>query len=177
MTRWSWNSLAPAMLHRAADFSSSSAVGLFLPSRCLFSPLCSLYPLSSHWPPVASSLQLVIGFESGIVVLWDLKSKKADYRYTYDEVGHNPAHFLHREKKKKSKCFPPWFIVLVSWLHEMCWMSRTIYKSFNICHPMVLLISSISPKVQILFILPKQNVTQHVLYRRQTPVDSSPWDL
>ncbi|MFT7797567.1 syntaxin-binding protein 5 isoform X1 [Arapaima gigas] len=30
--------------------------------------------------------KLIIGFESGIVVLWDLKSKKADYRYTYDEV-------------------------------------------------------------------------------------------
>lgn len=30
--------------------------------------------------------QLLIGFESGTVVLWDLKSKKADYRYTYDEV-------------------------------------------------------------------------------------------
>ncbi|TSL47641.1 Syntaxin-binding protein 5 [Bagarius yarrelli] len=29
--------------------------------------------------------KLIIGFESGIVVLWDLKSKKADYRYTYDE--------------------------------------------------------------------------------------------
>lgn len=36
--------------------------------------------------------QLLIGFESGIVALWDLKSKKADYRYTYDEVG---EHFLH----------------------------------------------------------------------------------
>lgn len=35
---------------------------------------------------VALPLQLIIGFESGIVVLWDLKSKKADYRYTYDEV-------------------------------------------------------------------------------------------
>uniref|UniRef100_A0A4W5PQW6 Uncharacterized protein n=1 Tax=Hucho hucho TaxID=62062 RepID=A0A4W5PQW6_9TELE len=31
--------------------------------------------------------KLIIGYESGIVVLWDLKSKKADYRYTYDEVG------------------------------------------------------------------------------------------
>ncbi|KAB0365060.1 hypothetical protein FD755_009042 [Muntiacus reevesi] len=30
--------------------------------------------------------KLLIGFESGTVVLWDLKSKKADYRYTYDEV-------------------------------------------------------------------------------------------
>ena len=31
-------------------------------------------------------LQLLIGFECGFVVLWDLKSKKADYRYNYDEV-------------------------------------------------------------------------------------------
>lgn len=31
-------------------------------------------------------MQLLIGFESGTVVLWDLKSKKADYRYTHDEV-------------------------------------------------------------------------------------------
>lgn len=57
-------------------------------------PLCSISPLPSHLLPVASSLQLIIGFESGIVVLWDLKSKKADYRYTYDEVRHSPAHFL-----------------------------------------------------------------------------------
>ncbi|MED6250049.1 Syntaxin-binding protein 5, partial [Ataeniobius toweri] len=35
--------------------------------------------------------KLIIGFESGIVVLWDLKSKKADYRYTYDEVGKSPC--------------------------------------------------------------------------------------
>ncbi len=33
-----------------------------------------------------SFLQLLIGFECGIVVLWDLKSKKADYRYNHDEV-------------------------------------------------------------------------------------------
>ncbi|XP_027003411.2 syntaxin-binding protein 5a isoform X2 [Tachysurus fulvidraco] len=33
--------------------------------------------------------KLIIGFESGIVVLWDLKSKKADYRYTYDEAIHS----------------------------------------------------------------------------------------
>lgn len=32
-------------------------------------------------------LQLLIGFEHGFVVLWDLKSKKADYRYSYDEVN------------------------------------------------------------------------------------------
>lgn len=67
----------------------------------------------SHWLPVASSLQLIIGFESGIVVLWDLKSKKADYRYTYDEVGHNPA-------LDHPSFFNRWLIVLVSWLHEMC---------------------------------------------------------
>lgn len=33
-------------------------------------------------------LQLLIGFECGVVVLWDLKCKKADYRYNYDEVRH-----------------------------------------------------------------------------------------
>ncbi|XP_051952042.1 syntaxin-binding protein 5-like [Xyrauchen texanus] len=33
--------------------------------------------------------KLIIGFESGIVVLWDLKSKRADYRYTYNEAIHS----------------------------------------------------------------------------------------
>lgn len=39
-------------------------------------------------------LQLLIGFECGVVVLWDLKSKKADYRYNYDEVRH---YFLYTQ--------------------------------------------------------------------------------
>uniref|UniRef100_A0A3Q2NN05 Syntaxin-binding protein 5-like n=1 Tax=Fundulus heteroclitus TaxID=8078 RepID=A0A3Q2NN05_FUNHE len=43
-------------------------------------------------------LFLIIGFESGIVVLWDLKSKKADYRYTYDEAIHSVA--WHHEGKQ-----------------------------------------------------------------------------
>ncbi|KAM4771622.1 syntaxin-binding protein 5 isoform 3-T3 [Rhinophrynus dorsalis] len=42
--------------------------------------------------------KLLIGFESGIVVLWDLKSKKADYRYTYDEAIHSVA--WHHEGKQ-----------------------------------------------------------------------------
>ncbi|XP_054894250.1 syntaxin-binding protein 5 isoform X7 [Poeciliopsis prolifica] len=33
--------------------------------------------------------KLLIGFECGVVVLWDLKSKKADYRYNYDEAIHS----------------------------------------------------------------------------------------
>ncbi|XP_017733105.1 PREDICTED: syntaxin-binding protein 5 [Rhinopithecus bieti] len=41
---------------------------------------------------------LLIGFESGTVVLWDLKSKKADYRYTYDEAIHSVA--WHHEGKQ-----------------------------------------------------------------------------
>uniref|UniRef100_A0A8C5WI82 Syntaxin-binding protein 5-like n=1 Tax=Leptobrachium leishanense TaxID=445787 RepID=A0A8C5WI82_9ANUR len=41
--------------------------------------------------------KLLIGYESGIVVLWDLKSKKADYRYTYDEAIHSVA--WHHEGK------------------------------------------------------------------------------
>lgn len=42
--------------------------------------------------------KLLIGFESGTVVLWDLKSKKADYRYTYDEAIHSAA--WHHEGKQ-----------------------------------------------------------------------------
>ncbi|XP_043448494.1 syntaxin-binding protein 5 isoform X4 [Prionailurus bengalensis] len=42
--------------------------------------------------------KLLIGFESGTVVLWDLKSKKADYRYTYDEAIHSVA--WHHEGKQ-----------------------------------------------------------------------------
>lgn len=41
--------------------------------------------------------KLLIGFECGFVVLWDLKSKKADYRYTYDEAIHSVA--WHHEGK------------------------------------------------------------------------------
>lgn len=42
-------------------------------------------------------LQLLIGFECGVVVLWDLKCKKADYRYNYDEVScYFPLSFLAR---------------------------------------------------------------------------------
>ncbi|KAM3856202.1 syntaxin-binding protein 5 isoform 4-T4 [Vipera latastei] len=33
--------------------------------------------------------KLLIGFESGTVALWDLKSKKAEYRYTHDEAIHS----------------------------------------------------------------------------------------
>ncbi|XP_061602582.1 syntaxin-binding protein 5a isoform X1 [Cololabis saira] len=42
--------------------------------------------------------KLIIGFESGIVVLWDLKCKKADYRYTHDEAIHSVA--WHHEGKQ-----------------------------------------------------------------------------
>ncbi|XP_039603474.1 syntaxin-binding protein 5 isoform X3 [Polypterus senegalus] len=42
--------------------------------------------------------KLLIGFESGTVVLWDLKSKKADYRYNYDEAIHSVA--WHHEGKQ-----------------------------------------------------------------------------
>uniref|UniRef100_A0A672NNR4 Syntaxin-binding protein 5-like n=1 Tax=Sinocyclocheilus grahami TaxID=75366 RepID=A0A672NNR4_SINGR len=42
--------------------------------------------------------KLLIGFECGIVVLWDLKSKKADYRYNYDEAIHSVA--WHHEGKQ-----------------------------------------------------------------------------
>ncbi|XP_040056141.2 syntaxin-binding protein 5 isoform X1 [Gasterosteus aculeatus] len=42
--------------------------------------------------------KLLIGFECGIVVLWDLKSKKADCRYNYDEAIHSVA--WHHEGKQ-----------------------------------------------------------------------------
>nr|KAF6463253.1 syntaxin binding protein 5 [Molossus molossus] len=42
--------------------------------------------------------KLLIGYESGTVVLWDLKSKKGDYRYTYDEAIHSVA--WHHEGKQ-----------------------------------------------------------------------------
>uniref|UniRef100_A0A8C6V983 Syntaxin-binding protein 5-like n=1 Tax=Naja naja TaxID=35670 RepID=A0A8C6V983_NAJNA len=43
-------------------------------------------------------LQLLIGFESGTVALWDLKCKKAEYRYTHDEAIHSVA--WHHEGKQ-----------------------------------------------------------------------------
>ncbi|XP_061896771.1 syntaxin-binding protein 5-like [Entelurus aequoreus] len=42
--------------------------------------------------------KLLIGFECGVVVLWDLKCKKADYRYNYDEAIHSVA--WHHEGKQ-----------------------------------------------------------------------------
>ncbi|XP_078145469.1 syntaxin-binding protein 5 isoform X4 [Centroberyx gerrardi] len=42
--------------------------------------------------------KLLIGFECGIVVLWDLRCKKADYRYNYDEAIHSVA--WHHEGKQ-----------------------------------------------------------------------------
>uniref|UniRef100_A0A2K6LCQ4 Syntaxin-binding protein 5-like n=1 Tax=Rhinopithecus bieti TaxID=61621 RepID=A0A2K6LCQ4_RHIBE len=47
---------------------------------------------------ISDNPMLLIGFESGTVVLWDLKSKKADYRYTYDEAIHSVA--WHHEGKQ-----------------------------------------------------------------------------
>lgn len=37
--------------------------------------------------PCHSPLQLLIGFESGTIVQWDLRAKKADFRIYYDEVS------------------------------------------------------------------------------------------
>ncbi|XP_062324827.1 syntaxin-binding protein 5-like isoform X14 [Osmerus eperlanus] len=42
--------------------------------------------------------KLLIGYECGIVVLWDLKCKKADCRYNYDEAIHSVA--WHHEGKQ-----------------------------------------------------------------------------
>uniref|UniRef100_A0A8C3AMD4 Syntaxin-binding protein 5-like n=1 Tax=Cyclopterus lumpus TaxID=8103 RepID=A0A8C3AMD4_CYCLU len=42
--------------------------------------------------------KLLIGYECGVVVLWDLKCKKADCRYNYDEAIHSVA--WHHEGKQ-----------------------------------------------------------------------------
>ncbi|XP_045065034.1 syntaxin-binding protein 5-like isoform X4 [Coregonus clupeaformis] len=42
--------------------------------------------------------KILIGFECGTVVLWDLKCKKADYRYNHDEAIHSVA--WHHEGKQ-----------------------------------------------------------------------------
>uniref|UniRef100_A0A4W5P611 Syntaxin binding protein 5 n=1 Tax=Hucho hucho TaxID=62062 RepID=A0A4W5P611_9TELE len=42
--------------------------------------------------------KILIGYECGTVVLWDLKCKKADYRYNYDEAIHSVA--WHHEGKQ-----------------------------------------------------------------------------
>lgn len=36
---------------------------------------------------VFSLLQLLIGYENGTIVFWDLRSKRADLRAYYDEVS------------------------------------------------------------------------------------------
>ncbi|KAF7254563.1 Syntaxin-binding protein 5, partial [Varanus komodoensis] len=46
--------------------------------------------------------KLLLGFESGIVVLWDLKSKKAEYRYTHDEYLMEPFKVLTGNKANYS---------------------------------------------------------------------------
>uniref|UniRef100_A0A8C1H8Y8 Syntaxin-binding protein 5-like n=1 Tax=Cyprinus carpio carpio TaxID=630221 RepID=A0A8C1H8Y8_CYPCA len=64
----------------------------------LFSSLTAYFPSFLVPPTSFFFFQLIIGFESGIVVLWDLKSKRADYRYTYDEAIHSVA--WHHEGKQ-----------------------------------------------------------------------------
>ena len=61
--------------------------------------MCSLV-VNSCWLLV---LQLLIGFECGIVVLWDLKCKKADYRYSYDEVSY--THTQTHTHSAARQCF------------------------------------------------------------------------
>lgn len=44
-------------------------------------------PLISTPPPPPLLTQLLVGFESGTIVQWDLRVKKADFRIYYDEVS------------------------------------------------------------------------------------------
>ncbi|KAF3831991.1 hypothetical protein GH733_000803 [Mirounga leonina] len=70
------------------------------------------HPAGNREPEIQETLQsehfqlckLLIGFESGTVVLWDLKSKKADYRYTYDEDNEGSwfrSLFVHKVDPRK----------------------------------------------------------------------------
>ncbi|XP_030202012.1 syntaxin-binding protein 5a [Gadus morhua] len=81
-----------------------STAGLRMPQYS-FEDLPLLLSSKAHPGPVVhisdnpmDEGKLVIGYESGILVMWDLKSKKADYRYTYDEAIHSVA--WHHEGKQ-----------------------------------------------------------------------------
>lgn len=82
--------------HRMGGFSALQRMGLlckwhqyFLRLLCPSSHFrrleISLIKLSS--PPCHLPPQLLIGFESGTIVQWDLRAKKADFRIYYDEVS------------------------------------------------------------------------------------------
>lgn len=62
---------------------------LLIRSHTLLSAGSKIFQLQKNNTFYCDLLQLLIGFESGTVALWDLKSKKADYRYTHDEVTEN----------------------------------------------------------------------------------------
>lgn len=49
--------------------------------------LSNVSGLTHLWLSVPVRLQLLIGFESGTIVQWDLRAKKADFRIYYDEVS------------------------------------------------------------------------------------------
>ncbi|KAH0622367.1 hypothetical protein JD844_024618, partial [Phrynosoma platyrhinos] len=95
--------------------------------------------------------KLLIGFESGTVALWDLKSKKAEYRYTHDEVGfkcllftfllNQDAHFGKSQSIRKwinPTSFPK-AIHSVAWHHEgkqfICSHSDGTLTIWNVRNP------------------------------------------
>ncbi|MEQ2317111.1 hypothetical protein AMECASPLE_039382 [Ameca splendens] len=43
------------------------------------------FPSLKDQHPILHSPQLLIGFEGGTIVQWDLRAKKADFRIYYDE--------------------------------------------------------------------------------------------
>uniref|UniRef100_A0A8B9JWR7 Syntaxin-binding protein 5-like n=1 Tax=Astyanax mexicanus TaxID=7994 RepID=A0A8B9JWR7_ASTMX len=94
---WNLRQKRPAVLH-SLKFNRERITFCHLPFQSKW-----LYIVKKRTPtPTQTYLStlciLIIGFESGIVVLWDLKSKKADYRYTYDEAIHSVA--WHHEGKQ-----------------------------------------------------------------------------
>lgn len=68
-------------------------------------------------------LQLLIGFECGVVVLWDLKCKKADYRYNYDEVS---CYFPPLSSCEVNSSSVPVFSLF--WLPENVWLWNVLLR-------------------------------------------------
>ncbi|KAJ3591606.1 hypothetical protein NHX12_006739 [Muraenolepis orangiensis] len=79
--------------HNGCSCDSSSTIS-DTSSGTLFGGAC---PMGTRLP-VTPPLPLLIGFESGTVVQWDLRGKKADFRIHYDEAIHSVS--WHHEGKQ-----------------------------------------------------------------------------
>ncbi|KAI4792319.1 hypothetical protein KUCAC02_033455, partial [Chaenocephalus aceratus] len=68
---------------------------------------------------------LLIGFESGMIVQWDLRGKKADFRICYDEAIHSAG--WHHEGKQ--------FMCSHSDGSLSMWNLRNTLKPFQVTFP------------------------------------------